>query len=133
MRHVWLALLLAAACGDDMPGGPATLVSGAATLDLSADSQTLTFSRDGSVLLTFEASAFAVGTVDDLDAGDSFDPYWLFVASPSEPAGLAWHRAARFGVVRATADELVLAAGSARLAFAPEGTDGFSATMTSSA
>ena len=136
MRALLLVATLAAlaACGDDLRSGPAQLVSGEATLDLSSDGKTLTFSRDGNVMLTFAANAFAVGTVDDLDAGDSFDPYWLFVDnSPGGPSGLAWHRATRFGIVQASADALVLAAGDARLAFAPEGTDGFALTFTTTA
>jgi alpha-D-xyloside xylohydrolase len=117
-----------------LPSGPAQLPSGDALLDLSKDGKTLTFSRDGKTLLVFDATAFQVGTVDDLESGDSFDPYWLLVDSPpAAPSGLAWHVASRFGVVKSSADELVLAAGDARIAFAPEGTDGFSATITSTA
>jgi len=128
--RVWL-LLLVAACGDDVVQHSATLTSGAATLTF--DAGTLTLARDGAVRLTFGKDGFRVGTVDDLDSGDSFDPYWLFVDMPPEPpAGLAWHG----GALRlASADDahLVVAVDGATIAFTPEGTDGFLAMVTPSA
>ena len=73
------------ACGSSGPSNPVVLTSGAATLTLSADRQTVTLARGGTTLLVFGADGFQVGTVDDLDSGDSFDPYWLYVEAPPEP------------------------------------------------
>src|SRR5262245_38581288 len=102
-RLACLAVALAA-CGDDGPTTrPATLVSGAATLDLGSDGSTLTLSRDGRALLVFHADAFQVGTVTDLDSGANFDPYWLAVDSPPPPPeGLTWHAARRLVLTSAS-------------------------------
>jgi alpha-D-xyloside xylohydrolase len=108
------------------------LTSGAATLTLSADRTTLTLARGGTELLVFGADAFQVATVDDLDSGDSFDPYWLYVDMPPEPpAGLAWHSAKHLTLVKADDTQLVVSTGDAQIAFAPEANDGFSAMVTS--
>jgi alpha-D-xyloside xylohydrolase len=81
-------LVLCVACGDNDDVRAVPLVSGSAQLVLDGD--TLTFSREGTTLLTFGARAFQVGTVDDLDSGKSHDPYFLFVEpKPEEPPGLA--------------------------------------------
>jgi alpha-D-xyloside xylohydrolase len=131
--RIWLALLLIG-CGDGGPANPAVLTSGAATLTLSADRQTLTLARGDATLLVFGADAFQVATVDDLDSGDSFDPYWLYVDMPPEPpAGLAWHAAKRLTLVTADAAHLVVSTGDAEIAFQPEPNDGFSAMVTSKA
>ncbi len=129
------AIAAIAACGDNSaPTRPATLVSGAAQLDLSGDGQTLTLSRGGRALLVFHADAFQVGTVTDLDAGDSFDPYWLAVdAPPPPPDGLAWHTAKRLSLVSASGDALVIDVDTARLSVMPEGKDGFAAKLTTTA
>ena len=117
-----LALALAA-CGDNLSVPAVPLTSGTATLQLSDDRSTLTFARGGTTLLTFHADAFQVGTVDDLESGDSFDPYWLFIDNPPEPpVGMAWHALAPTGkmsVVSSTADELVLAVGAATVRLTP--------------
>ena len=123
-----------AACGHDTPNTPATLLSGAAELDFAGDGSTLTLSRDGRALLVFGADAFQVGTVDDLDAGDSFDPYWLLVdAPPAPPAGLTWHRATRMTLASASAAMLAIDVDGARVTFMPEGTDGFAAQLVPTA
>jgi alpha-D-xyloside xylohydrolase len=103
------------ACSSPAPGPPAlpTLTSGNAALALSADATTLTFSLGGKALLTFGADAFQVGTVDDLTVGgDSFDPYWLFAATPPPPpTGLRWRSAAAgsaMKLVSSSATTLVL-------------------------
>lgn len=133
IRAACIAALLLG-CGDNaLPSQPAQLASGSATLELTADGSTLTLARAGRGLVVFHADAFQLGTVDDLDAGDSFDPYWLFVdAPPPAPGGLAWHAAKRLALVSSTATELDLAVDDARVAFTPEGKDGFAAKLTTS-
>jgi alpha-D-xyloside xylohydrolase len=132
-------LALLAACGDDDALVPAVpLVSGPATLTLSDDGSSLVFGRGDTTLLTFHADGFQAGTVDSLDTGDSFDPYWLAVDSPPEPpAGLTWRAlgaAERMRVVASSDSELVLelryrgATGTVR--FAPTMTGCFSARLT---
>lgn len=100
-------------CGDNLPPPPASpVIAGTAAVTLSDDGRQLAFTRGERVLLTFGADAFSAGTVDDLDAGDSFDPFWLFTDPPAEPpAGLTWRAAdagARMAVVSSAADELVV-------------------------
>ncbi|MEO8844016.1 MAG: TIM-barrel domain-containing protein [Kofleriaceae bacterium] len=90
MKRLGLVLVLAA-CGDNSSVTAVPVVSGAATLSLSSDQTAVAFTRGDQTLLTFHADAFEVGTVDDLDSGDSFDPYWLFIDSPVMPESLTWH------------------------------------------
>jgi alpha-D-xyloside xylohydrolase len=130
-----LVALALAACGDnkDVPALP--LASGPAQLVL--EDGALVFSRDGAVLLTFHAGAFQVGTVDDLDSGASFDPYWLFVDAATEPDGLAWHTSDALHVRASDASALTLAfdvpGGEATVTFRP-GEDGcFRAVLASDA
>ncbi len=78
-------------CGDNLAITPVPVASGAATITLSDDHSAVVFARAGQPLLTFHADAFEVGTVDDLDSGDSFDPYWLFTDAPVAPDSLIWH------------------------------------------
>jgi alpha-D-xyloside xylohydrolase len=100
-------LVLFAACGDNKDVRAIPLESGPATLAL--DGETVVFSRDGNALLTFAPGAFQVGTVDDLDSGASFDPYWLETDAPIEPDGLAWHVANDLRVRASDESHLVLA------------------------
>ncbi|HEY1553375.1 MAG TPA: TIM-barrel domain-containing protein [Kofleriaceae bacterium] len=132
------ALVLAAiltGCGDNTPSNPVTLASGDATLVLAADRDSLTLARGGTTLLTFAPETFQAGTVDDLDAGDSFDPYYLFVADPpAPPNGLAWHHGNRFALVSASDSELVVSVDALRVTFHPSSAPGgFDAVLTSSA
>jgi alpha-D-xyloside xylohydrolase len=133
MRVLAIAALVAA-CGDNLPGAPVVLVSGEATLTLSGDRKTLTLARGSSTLLVVRADAVQVGTVDDLDAGDSFDPYWLLVDNPpAAPMGLQWHDAAKFDLVTASESELAVASGPAKLTFVPDIPGCFAATFDSDA
>jgi alpha-D-xyloside xylohydrolase len=110
------------------------LTSGAATITLSADRTTVTLARGDTQLLVFAADAFQVGTVDDLDSGDSFDPYWLYADTPPEPpAGLAWHEARRLTLVKADDTEIVVSTGDAEVLFQPAPDDAFSLVVTSKA
>lgn len=128
--RIWLALLVAG-CGDNLTISSAQLTSGSATLTF--DHGTLTLTRDGKDLLAFGKDSIRTGTVNDLDSGDSFDPYWLVVDNPPPPPdGLVWHGGA-LSVVHADDASLVLAAGDATITFTPEGTDGFAATVTTKA
>ncbi|HEY5952167.1 MAG TPA: TIM-barrel domain-containing protein, partial [Kofleriaceae bacterium] len=132
--RAWLAIAVLAACGDnrDVPALP--LASGAGQLELVDN--TLVFSRNGNPVLTFGAGAFVVGTVDDLDSGASFDPYWLFVDSPMEPDGLAWHESGTLHVEISDASTLVLSfgvpGGDATLAFTPSDSGCFRAVFSTS-
>jgi alpha-D-xyloside xylohydrolase len=119
--RIVVAVGLLAACGDDFGVPAQPLVSGEAQLVL--DGATLVFTRGGGPRLTFNAGAFQVGTVDDLDSGASFDPYFLFLDPPIEPGGLAWHASNDLRVVASDASALTLAfdvrGGEATLAFTP--------------
>lgn len=128
----WVAVVLIA-CGDNAASiTPANLHSGDALLTLAGDGTLLTLSREGRVLLAFGADAFEVGTVDDLDAGDSFDPYWLFVdAPPAQPAGLAWHHGDRLELVASSESQLVVGAGDAQVTFSPGAPGCFAASLAS--
>ena len=127
-------LALLAACGEPAVGTPVILVSGAATLELEANRGEILLTRDGSELLILHANAVQVGTVDDLDAGDSFDPYFLLVdIPPAAPQGLAWHTAQTFSLVSHSDSELTVAAGAAKLACVPGAPDDFECTLTSTA
>jgi alpha-D-xyloside xylohydrolase len=110
MRHlVWLVAL--AACGDNLPLATVPVTSGRAKITLSDDRTTLVFDRDGAPLLQFHADAFQAGTVDDLESGDSFDPYWMFVDQPNVPTSLVWRAlppTAQMRAVVSTADRLEL-------------------------
>jgi len=134
LRHCALVAVVAA-CGDNLAGTPVTLVSGDATLELAGDRSSLTFARGGATLLAFDADTFQAGSVDDLDAGDSFDPYWLFVDSPpAPPNGLAWHHGSSFELVSASDSEVVVAVDALRVTFQPAVVPGgFDAVLTSTA
>jgi alpha-D-xyloside xylohydrolase len=104
-------LLFVVACGDNTPITAVPVTSGPASLILSSDLSTLTFVRGTDTLLTFHADAFQAGTVDDLESGDSFDPYWLFKDSPVAPDSLEWRALAPTAPMKVTAstpDKLVL-------------------------
>ena len=104
----WLVVLglALAACGDNLAVPAVPAVSGAATLTFADN--TVVFARGSQTLLTFGADAFEVGTVDDLESGDSFDPYWLFIDQPIAPASLVWHVPSAMSVKTSTPTELVL-------------------------
>ena len=102
-----------------MPAVP--VISGGATLELSTDGTQLVFARGETTLLTFHADAFQVGTIDELDEADSYDPYWLFVdGAPEPPESLAWkalERGARMTVLDSTSSKLVLDVGDTEVTF----------------
>ncbi|MEP6859682.1 MAG: TIM-barrel domain-containing protein [Deltaproteobacteria bacterium] len=135
MRFAALVLVVAAACGDNAIVTAVPLVSGAATLTLSADHTALVFARGEQPLLTFHADAFEVGTVADLDSGESFDPYWLFVDPPVVPDSLVWHvldATDAFDVRASTPTHLVIAAGDALVTFDAAAADCLTLKLTSS-
>src|ERR1044072_9414232 len=97
MRLVAL-LLVAAACGDN--SAPAFVAVQSGTARLAMEHGALVLSRDGKEKTRLAPGAFQIATVDDLDSGASFDPYWLFVDNaPEPPAGLVWHAAASLRVI----------------------------------
>ena len=135
MRLAALVLVVAAACGDNNNVTAVPLVSGAATLTLSADHTALVFARGDQTLLTFHADAFEVGTVADLDSGESFDPFWLFTDPPIAPDSLVWHvldANAAFDLRASTPTHLVIAAGDALVTFDAAATDCLTLKLTSS-
>jgi alpha-D-xyloside xylohydrolase len=121
-------LLVLAACGDNASVTPVPVVSGAATLTLSPDGTTVTFARGDQTLLAFHADAFEVGTVDDLESGDSFDPYWMLIDQPVTPPSLVWHVLApssAMTVKSSSSTELVLQVDSATVTFTAAAADCF--------
>src|SRR5687768_16977675 len=135
MRTLALLAVLAA-CGDNHDPPALPLASGSAQLVLDGD--TLVLSREGLTLLTFGPGAFQVGTVDDLDSGASFDPYWLFVDSaPEPPDGLAWHASGDVRVIASDVNRLALAfevpGGTARVTLTPSEPGCFRAVFQSDA
>jgi alpha-D-xyloside xylohydrolase len=126
-------IALLAACGDNGDVAAVPLVSGDSRLTIEGG--VLVFSRGESPMLTFARGAFQVGTVDDLDA--SHDPYWLFVASPIEPDGLAWHDSSDLHVRLSDASRLVIGfdvpGGQATLTFTPSDYGCFRATFETTA
>lgn len=137
MRCTLAAILgttLLGACGDNIGPQPVPIVSGPARMTLVRD-DTFVFQRDTTTLLTFTAADFQVGTVDDLDSGASFDPYWLFVDNkPPEPDGFAWHETTGFEVLASTPQAMTLAldtdAGRARLAIKAAAPGNFSFVLS---
>src|SRR6266542_5281481 len=130
MMRALVIVGLLAACGDNLDPPVVPLPSGPAQLAFDGDA--LVFTRGSQTLLTFHAGAFQVGTVDDLDSGASFDPYWLFTTPPNEPDGLAWHASDKLHVIASDALALKLAfdvpGGEATLRFTPGQSGSFSAT-----
>lgn len=125
-------IVLAAACGDNHAVDPVPVVSGAATLTLADGVVTLAVANHE--LLTFGADAFQVGTVDDLESGESFDPYWLFTDPPIVPESLVWHVPSRITAVESDPNKLVLDLGDGTTAtFATAATDCFTLKLESSA
>src|SRR5262245_9246705 len=111
VRRIAIAIAFVAACGDDASVPAVPVVSGDAQVTLSDDGATLVFSRAGTTLLTFGSDSFQAGTVDDLDSGASFDPYWQFVDPPNIPSTLVWRAlepGPRMRVVASSADALEL-------------------------
>jgi alpha-D-xyloside xylohydrolase len=135
LRFAAATLALLTACGDNLPVPAIPLHSGVAKLAFDGDA--LVFTRAGKRLLTFGPRAFQVGTVDDLDSGASFDPYWLFVDAPIEPDGLAWHASDSFRLTASDEEHFALAfdvpGGEATLEFSPETDGGFRVVFASSA
>lgn len=88
---------------------PITLASEGGVLTFATDG-TFTLSRNGAVLLRFDSSAFQVGTVRELDATRSYDPYWLVVEDPVlqkvEPPGFKWRTLTKATVTRVNDSEL---------------------------
>ncbi len=106
MRSALLVLsVLACACGDNLAPRAVPLASGPASI-VFADGA-LVFARGDQTLLTLHAESFEAGTVDDLDSGDSFDPYFVFTGMP--PATLNWRIGNALRVQASTESELVLA------------------------
>ncbi|MEO8553004.1 MAG: TIM-barrel domain-containing protein, partial [Kofleriaceae bacterium] len=121
-------LLLLAACGDNQTVAAVPVVSGAATLTFADD--TITFARGQQTLLTFGAAAFEVGTVADLDSGESFDPFWLFADAAVVPESLVWHVPGGMTVAASSPSELVVDLGDGTTAtFAAAATDCFTLTL----
>ena len=97
-------------CGDNVGPTAVPLRSGPSTITLAADGSQLVLTRDATTLLTLPIRGFQIGTVDDLDSGASFDPYWLFVdRPPAAPDGFAWHAARSARVLASSEQTMTLA------------------------
>jgi alpha-D-xyloside xylohydrolase len=136
-RFALFSLLLCAAVACKPPAAPKSLKAGHAALELAVDGKTLTFKRDAQTLLTFHADSFQVGTVDTLETGDSFDPFWLEGANAAMPGGFEWRSVAAGGVMKLVSAtdstltiELALNGGKGQVAFKKEADDRFSAVLT---
>jgi alpha-D-xyloside xylohydrolase len=109
-RALGLLTLLVLGCPAPAPR-PLELVSGEAHVVFSSDGA-FTLERAGGALLRFDREAFQVGTVRELDATRSYDPYWLVVEDPVlqkvEPPGFRWRALTAATVTRASADEVVI-------------------------
>ena len=116
------------ACGDNAAPPFIPLTSGAAELALDGDALVLV--RNGTTLVTLHAADFQIGTVDDLDSGASFDPYWLVIDNaPAPPEGLAWHRGSSLRVLESDVQGAKLDLGDGTLAIAPSADGGFARTF----
>lgn len=118
-------LALCAACGDNAAPPFVPLSSGAAELTLDGDA--LVFTRNAQTLLTLRAENFQIGTVDDLDSGASFDPYWLLVQSP--PDDLVWHRGSSLRVLSSDTQAATFELGDGTLRVTPSTDGGFALTF----
>ncbi len=114
-----------------------SLVSGGASLALSADGTGLVFARGEETLLTFGPGAFSAGTVPGLDPQYSFDPYWLLVENPEPVAPVTWETLApgeTLSAARVSPTEMVVtipfAKGSATLDVRVEAPGSFSLIFT---
>jgi alpha-D-xyloside xylohydrolase len=126
------------ACGDNIGVTPVPLVSGAATVTLAGDNDRLIMTRHATVLVQLRASAFQIGTVDDLESGASFDPYYLYVDNgPAAPDGFAWHEVERFDVIASSPQRLELEldydGGTGTLALTPSASGNFAVTFAARA
>lgn len=107
MRLLLVVFALVLGC----PPPPVTLSSAGATITFSSDG-TFQLARPGKPLLAFDRSAFQVGTVRELDASKSYDPYWLVVEDPVltkvEPPSFKWRALINATVTQASSDEVRL-------------------------
>jgi alpha-D-xyloside xylohydrolase len=87
-----VSLVLASACPPPAPPPPSLTSAGGSVTWTPAGA--LTVSRGPKPLVRFLADAFQVGTARELDANQSYDPYWLVVEDPvlqkMEPPGFRW-------------------------------------------
>lgn len=138
VRAAVVGVAVLGACGDNIGITPVPLVSGPATITLAGDNDRLILTRYTNTMIQIGASAFQIGTVDDLDSGASFDPYYLYVDSPpAPPDGFAWHEVERFDVLASTPQRLLLAldygGGTGRLELTPSALGNFAATFSARA
>lgn len=92
MRPLCVAAGLLFACPPATPPPP-RLEAGGAVIEFASDGR-FTLRRGDRTLLRFERDAFQLGTVRELDASLSYDPYWLVVEDPVlqrvTPPGFRW-------------------------------------------
>ncbi len=104
----FLLLVLASACPAPVPAPP-SLTSAGGTLTWTNEGH-VTLSRGGAPLVRFLADAFQVGTVRELDANQSYDPYWLVVEDPVlqkvAPPGFRWRALSSATVTQPDASSL---------------------------
>jgi alpha-D-xyloside xylohydrolase len=95
------------------PADPPTgLVSGDYAVQVVPADLTLRLTRKDDVLLGFPADAIQLGSVDKLDDGLSYDPYWMEYGEdlfpPTPPASLMWHTVTAVHVAEHSSDQLLL-------------------------
>jgi alpha-D-xyloside xylohydrolase len=86
-------LLMMSACADEASLAEATIGDAHGQVALVDRGRRFQFSRGGQALLDFPVDAIQLGTVDQLQAGASYDPYWLAAdGAPPPPPDLRWRQ-----------------------------------------
>jgi alpha-D-xyloside xylohydrolase len=104
---------------------PAQLAGSGYSVQFVPAELTLRLLRNDEVLLSFPADAIQLGSVDKLDDGLSYDPYWMEYGEdlfpPRAPDSLIWHTVTAAHFLEQSADQLLIG-----LTF----TGGLAATLT---
>ncbi len=113
MRRLALLGLVLAGCTEEPSLPSATIGDDTAQVAIADRGTTFAFSRGGRTLLTFPADALQLGTVNALDKGASYDPYWLVyggpngMAPPAPPADLRWQKVSSTALALVGGDAVV--------------------------
>lgn len=95
------------------PSEPARLVADVYAVEFRPADSLLQLLRRDEVLLRFPADAIQLGSVDKLDDGASYDPYWMEYGEelfpPRPPETLLWHTVTAARFTEQTTERLVIA------------------------